>query len=41
MVSTWVKNGVPQGQILKSEEPHGVVPHMKACGEYFSDQLEF
>jgi hypothetical protein len=41
MVSTRVKNGVPEGQILKLTKPYRVVPHMKALDECFPDQLKF
>jgi hypothetical protein len=38
MVSNWVKNGVSQGQILKSEKPYFVVPHMKDLDECFPNK---
>jgi hypothetical protein len=41
MVSARVKNGVPQGQILKWKELYRVVPQMKALYEHFPDQLKF
>ena len=41
IVSTRVKNGVPQGQIFKSKELYRVVPQMKGLDEHFPDQLKF
>ena len=41
MVSARVKNGVPQGQILKLPKPYRVVFQMKALDEYFPDELNF
>jgi hypothetical protein len=35
MVSTSVKNGVPQSQILKLQKPYRVVSQMKALDEHF------
>jgi hypothetical protein len=41
MANDRVKNGVPEGQILKLKEPYRVVPHMKALDEHFLDLLNF
>jgi hypothetical protein len=41
IVSAWVKNGVPQGQIFKSKELYCVVPQIKGLDEHFTDQLKF
>ena len=41
MVSARVKNGVPQGQILKVQKPYRVVPQIKGLDECFPDQLKF
>jgi hypothetical protein len=41
IVSARVKNGVPQGQILKSKELYRVVPQMKGLDEHFPNQLIF
>jgi hypothetical protein len=41
MVSARVKNGVSQGQILKSMELYRVVPQMNALDKHFPDQLKF
>jgi hypothetical protein len=41
MISAWVQNGVPRGQILKSEEPYPVVPHLKAFDKCFPNQQTF
>jgi hypothetical protein len=40
IVSTRVKNGVPQGQIFKSKELYRVVPQMKGLDEHFINQLK-
>ena len=41
MVSARVKNGVPQGHILKLQKPYRVIPQIKGFDECFSDQLKF
>jgi hypothetical protein len=41
IVNACVENGVPQGHILKSEEPYRVVRHMKALDECLPDQQTF
>jgi hypothetical protein len=41
MVSARVKNGLPQGQILKFQKPYRVVSQMKALDDCFPDQLKF
>jgi hypothetical protein len=41
MVSARVKNGVPQGQILKLKEPYRLVSEMNVLEKCFPDQLEF
>jgi hypothetical protein len=41
MVSARVKNGVSEGQILKSKELYRVVPQIKGLDKHFPDQLEF
>jgi hypothetical protein len=41
ILSTKVKNGVPQGQIFKSKELCRVVPQIKGLDEHFPDQLKF
>jgi hypothetical protein len=38
IVSIIVRNGVPQGQILKLQKPYRVVSQMKALDERFPDQ---
>jgi hypothetical protein len=40
IVSSRVKNGVPQGQIFL-KELYRVVPQMKGLDEHFPDQLKF
>jgi hypothetical protein len=41
IVSSRVKNGVPQVQILELKEPYPVVSQTKALDERFPDQLKF
>jgi hypothetical protein len=41
IVNAGVKNGVPQGQILKSKKLYRVVPRMKGFDEHFANQLKF
>jgi hypothetical protein len=41
IVSAWVKNSVPKGQIFKSKELYRVVPEMKGLDEHFPNQLNF
>jgi hypothetical protein len=41
IVSAGVTNGIPQGQIFKSNELYSVVPQIKGLDEHFPDQLEF
>jgi hypothetical protein len=41
IVSTRVKNGVPQGQIFKSRELYRVVPQIEGLDEHIPDQLKF
>ena len=41
IVNAGVKNGVPQGQILKPKELYRVVPQMKGLDEHFPNQLTF
>jgi hypothetical protein len=40
MVGARVKNGVPQGQILKLQKPYRVASQMKALDEHFPNQFK-